>query len=176
MPGYHTHEVIAAFVSVPLVILYYKLSGNISSSLVFLLSMLFGVFFLSPDIDVKSKAYRRWSFLRFMWIPYITIMKHRSFFSHFPFISSVIRAIYLTFAIATISALIIYSFTLLFVFLGVKVQTKNLLSIIRDSFFTTIRIITDVDTKFIIAFVLGISVGDTIHTIVDMISSKVKKM
>lgn len=176
MPKHNTHEFFGALFSIPLTFLYYKISKDISSSLVFLISMIFGVLFLSPDLDVKSKTYRRWSFLRFIWIPYISVMKHRSFLSHFPLISSLTRAAYLTFSITIVSALIIYSFTLIFIFLGINLQTKNPLSIIKESFFTTIRMITDVETKFIIAFILGISCGDTIHTILDTISTKIKRI
>ena len=51
--------------------------------LIFSLSYLFATFFLSPDLDIDSKPYKRWGILRFIWWPYKVIFKHRGF-SHNP--------------------------------------------------------------------------------------------
>lgn len=175
MPRYHTHEVFASLFTIPLTYLYYKITRDLGASAVFFISIIFGVFFLSPDLDTKSKAYRRWSFLRFIWIPYMKLVKHRSFLSHFPVVSSIIRSIYLTLSIAFISALIIYFLTAIFVFLGVEMKTKNFLLVFRESFFSTVHILLDIDLKFLIAFLIGISSGDTIHMVIDLVSTKIKR-
>ncbi|SFM29516.1 metal-binding protein [Methanolobus profundi] len=53
--------------------------------LVFALAYLFATFYLSPDLDINSKPYKRWGILKFLWWPYKVIFKHRGF-SHNPII------------------------------------------------------------------------------------------
>jgi uncharacterized metal-binding protein len=43
---------------------------------------LFATFFLSPDLDIESTPYKRWSFLRFLWWPYKVMFKHRGLSHH----------------------------------------------------------------------------------------------
>ena len=47
--------------------------------LIFSLSYLFATFFLSPDLDIESKPYKRWGILRLILWPYKVILKHRGF-------------------------------------------------------------------------------------------------
>ena len=56
---------------------------------------LVGTFWMNPDLDIKSNPYRRWGFLRFMWIPYQKL-KHRSIWTHGYVIGDMIRYLYLT--------------------------------------------------------------------------------
>lgn len=58
---------------------------DLHTILIFSLSYLFATFFLSPDLDIDSKPYKRWGILRFLWWPYKVIFKHRGF-SHNPII------------------------------------------------------------------------------------------
>lgn len=56
---------------------------------------LFGGLFLSPDLDVPSRPYYRWSFLRWLWVPYMRLIpRHRHFTSHGLFIGSALRLLY----------------------------------------------------------------------------------
>lgn len=54
-----------------------------------------GGWFLSPDLDLKSDPWKRWSVLRFIWIPYQRFIPHRNWKSHAPVIGSLIRLLYL---------------------------------------------------------------------------------
>jgi uncharacterized metal-binding protein len=38
---------------------------------------------------------KRWGFLKFIWFPYGYVFRHRSIFTHFPFISDLFRLLYL---------------------------------------------------------------------------------
>lgn len=38
---------------------------------------LWGGLLLSPDLDTRSRPYKRWGLLRFFWLPYQKTMKHR---------------------------------------------------------------------------------------------------
>ena len=52
--------------------------------------------YLSPDMDLESKPYKRWGWLRWIWIPYQKLIPcHRHWLSHGIIIGSVIRLLYL---------------------------------------------------------------------------------
>jgi uncharacterized metal-binding protein len=54
-----------------------------------------GGYWLSPDLDIKSRPFLRWGILRFIWLPYQRFIPHRSPLSHAPAIGSLLRLIYL---------------------------------------------------------------------------------
>lgn len=54
-----------------------------------------GGYWLSPDLDIKSRPFLRWSVLRFIWMPYQRLIPHRSPLSHAPVLGSAIRLLYL---------------------------------------------------------------------------------
>ena len=58
-------------------------------------AFLLGGYFLSPDLDTNSNAFKRWGLIKLIWLPYKKVFKHRSFFSHGPFIGTTIRLLYL---------------------------------------------------------------------------------
>ncbi len=170
MPKSHTHEKWALLFAMPLSYIYFKLSGNLISSIVFFVSFIFGVFMLSPDLDTKSKSYSRWGFLRFIWLPYRKIMKHRSIFSHLPFVGTLIRTSYLVISITLIVCLITY--IMLFI-LGIKTN-QNIFLLMKNSFVMTFKVILQIKRDYIIAAILGISMGDLIHYILDVFASYLK--
>ncbi|MBD1804067.1 metal-binding protein [Microcoleus sp. FACHB-SPT15] len=53
-----------------------------------------GGLYLSPDLDLVSKPYKRWGWLRWIWIPYQKYIPHRSPLSHAPLLGSTIRLLY----------------------------------------------------------------------------------
>jgi len=50
--------------------------------LIFSLAYLFGTFFLSPDLDIKSSPYRRWGVLKVIWRPHQQLFGHRGVLHH----------------------------------------------------------------------------------------------
>ncbi len=54
-----------------------------------------GGYWLSPDLDIKSRPFLRWGILRFIWIPYQRLIPHRSPLSHAPALGSLLRLLYL---------------------------------------------------------------------------------
>ncbi|MBW4677696.1 MAG: metal-binding protein [Desmonostoc geniculatum HA4340-LM1] len=79
----------------------YYLSKDWMISSIFTSSYLLGGMYLSPDLDLRSKAYYRWGFLRYVWKPYQKLIPHRgrffrrNFLSHSPVIGTVLRVSYL---------------------------------------------------------------------------------
>lgn len=62
----------------------------------FIAGYLFSTFYLSPDLDLpQSNPSQRWGVLKILWVPYQMLFSHRSFFSHFPVISSILRLVYI---------------------------------------------------------------------------------
>ncbi len=54
-----------------------------------------GGYWLSPDLDIKSRPFLRWGILKIIWIPYQRLIPHRSPLSHTPVLGSLIRLVYL---------------------------------------------------------------------------------
>lgn len=54
-------------------------------------SFAWGGLWLSPDLDTRSRALRRWGPLGWIWRPYRTLIPHRSLFSHGPLIGTGLR-------------------------------------------------------------------------------------
>ncbi|GBE17996.1 hypothetical protein BMS3Abin16_00584 [archaeon BMS3Abin16] len=59
----------------------------------FALGFLVSFFLFSPDLDSRSASYRRWGALRFFWLPYIFVFRHRGL-SHNPILGPLSRLIY----------------------------------------------------------------------------------
>jgi uncharacterized metal-binding protein len=59
------------------------------------MAFLLGGLLLSPDLDTRSNATRRWGPLKLLWWPYRKLLSHRSLFSHTPLIGSAGRLLYL---------------------------------------------------------------------------------
>jgi uncharacterized metal-binding protein len=52
--------------------------------------------YLSPDLDLVSKPYKRWGWLRWIWVPYQKLIPcHRHWLSHGVIVGSVVRLLYL---------------------------------------------------------------------------------
>lgn len=58
-------------------------------------AFLLGGLWLSPDLDLPSRASRRWGPLGLMWWPYRRLLRHRSLLSHSPFLGSGLRLLWL---------------------------------------------------------------------------------
>jgi uncharacterized metal-binding protein len=96
MPSGQTHDRITLW-SLPVVTgLTVALTRNSNITLLVSGGFLFSGLMLSPDLDLKSRPFKRWGWLRWIWIPYQKSMHHRSIFSHGPVIGTTVRVLYLT--------------------------------------------------------------------------------
>lgn len=82
MPNHRTHEKINIAVLIILLILIAPLT-NIATAIVFTVAFILCTFYITPDLDINSKPYRRWKLLRIIWWPYKRMFKHRGL-SHNP--------------------------------------------------------------------------------------------
>ncbi len=125
-----------------------------------------GTFLLSPDVDLPgSKPAKRWGLLRCIWFPYQSLSRHRGI-SHLPVIGSLLRLLYL------IGLVLFLYFTLLGV---ISTLDKSIAGVLSG--FNPFELLSEVfrDEKSLY-FVAGIICADTVHIILDGVSSLVKKL
>ncbi|MEY3297774.1 MAG: hypothetical protein RLZZ597_1034 [Cyanobacteriota bacterium] len=71
------------------------------------LGFLLGGWVFGPDLDIHSVQYKRWGWLRWIWLPYRGSMRHRSRWSHGPVIGTVIRVAYISIWLALAAIVVI---------------------------------------------------------------------
>ena len=150
MPSGKTHEVIN-FGVLPLVLTFYEQTYFLS----FIFGYLFATFYLSPDLDLpQSRPFQRWGIFKLIWLPY-TKFKHRSFFTHFPIISSLIRILYIG---LILFGIINFLYGLIFV---VYPKESLVLKEAFEYYFFSGKVIS------LKATIIGIIIADTIHILLD---------
>lgn len=102
MPSGRTHDRITLW-SLPLVA-GFTFSQTQSGNLTLLVSggFLLGGLMFGPDLDIYSRQFQRWGWLRWIWIPYQKSLRHRSFLSHGPVIGTSLRSLYFVLWIGTV--------------------------------------------------------------------------
>jgi uncharacterized metal-binding protein len=124
-----------------------------------LIGYLFGTYYLSPDLDLRSRSYYRWKYIRFIWHLYQKTFSHRSFWTHGIIIGDIIRILYLIFIISIL-------LTPIFIFFDVDVLKLYNTFITNYDFFS----------PFIISFVSGIFLASLLHIVSDKLVSYIKKI
>ncbi|MEN9206125.1 MAG: metal-binding protein [Thermostichales cyanobacterium DRC_bins_46] len=81
--------------TLPLVTLLAGLVGGAAMALAVGGGYLFAGLMFAGDLDTYSRQYRRWLWLRWIWIPYQKLCRHRSFWSHGPIVGTLGRLLYL---------------------------------------------------------------------------------
>ncbi|MEW6491756.1 MAG: metal-binding protein [Cyanobacteriota bacterium] len=164
MPSGQTHDRITLW-SLP-VVTGLTLATTRSGDLALIVSggFLFSGLMFSPDLDLKSLPFKRWGWLRWIWIPYQKAMRHRSLFSHGPLIGTVVRVLYLA---------------VWFVVIGILVL--GVIQLFRDvpwswpRFYRDVaRLVIDYRAEWIALFV-GLELGAMIHSVSDWTSTAVKR-
>lgn len=110
MPSGQTHDRITIW-SVP-VVAGITLISTRSSSVTLLVAggFMFGGLMFGPDLDIYSRQFQRWGFLRWIWLPYQKSLRHRSFLSHGPIIGTTLRVVYLTTFLGVVAILLLVIF------------------------------------------------------------------
>ncbi|MFB2922706.1 MULTISPECIES: metal-binding protein [Aerosakkonema] len=106
MPSGGTHDRITLW-SLP-VVAGFTFGQTQSGNLTLLVSggFLFGGLMFGPDLDIYSRQFQRWGWLRWIWIPYQKSLRHRSFLSHGPIIGTALRSLYLICGIVALGSLL----------------------------------------------------------------------
>ncbi|WP_048129186.1 MULTISPECIES: metal-binding protein [unclassified Methanosarcina] len=118
---------------------------------IFSFALLFGTYYLSPDLDTKSEPFKRWGILKYIWWPYQKIFKHRGKLHH-PLSGPII-------IISTVSLFIIAPVVKFFDLDINQIPTKYLISLLSG-------IVVSIEAHII---------ADMIYTKVKIKSTKIKK-
>ncbi len=95
MPSGKTHDRITLW-SLPWIVgLTFILTRSSELTLLVSGGFLFSGLMFGPDLDIYSVQFKRWGWLRRLWLPYQKMMRHRSFFSHGLIIGTGLRLLYL---------------------------------------------------------------------------------
>ncbi len=97
MPNAQTHDLITLVTAAGANVAYFRMAPHPDTKLaiLFTVSYLFAGYACAGDLDLKSKEYRRWGPLRFLWLPYQKLVPHRSWVSHGLIAGGIIRLLYL---------------------------------------------------------------------------------
>ncbi|QQE63372.1 metal-binding protein [Leptolyngbya sp. BL0902] len=94
MSSGRTHDRITLWTLPLVVVLAFRLTLNAWLTVWVCLGFLVGGWMFGPDLDIHSVQYKRWGWLRWIWLPYRSRIRHRSAWSHGPVIGTLIRVIY----------------------------------------------------------------------------------
>ncbi|MGI0485413.1 metal-binding protein [Pantanalinema rosaneae CENA516] len=95
MPSGRTHDRITLW-SLPLIAtVAFERTRSGSLTLLVAGGFLFSGLMFGPDLDIHSRQYLRWGWLRWIWLPYRRGMRHRSVWSHGPIVGTIVRVVYL---------------------------------------------------------------------------------
>lgn len=107
MPSGKTHDRITLW-SLPWVGgLTFLVTRDPKLTLIVATTFLFSGLMFGPDLDIYSIQYKRWGWLRWIWLPYQKAFRHRSSLSHGPIVGTSLRLIYFLGILGIITALII---------------------------------------------------------------------
>src|SRR6267154_1876546 len=97
MPNAPTHDFLTLATVTAADILYFQRASYPETKLaaLFTVTYVFAGYACAGDLDLKSREYRRWGPLRFLWWPYRALVPHRSWISHGLLLGGAIRVLYL---------------------------------------------------------------------------------
>ena len=107
MPSGQTHDRITLWSLPVITALTLAVTRNSNLTLLVAGGFLFSGLMLSPDLDLRSRPFKRWGWLRWIWLPYQKMMRHRSIFSHGLLIGTTLRVLYLVSWIMVLTVVIV---------------------------------------------------------------------
>ncbi len=127
-------------------------------------SFWFSGYMFGPDLDIYSRQYQRWGWLRWLWRPYQRCIRHRSPLSHGPLIGTLLRVLYLGLWLGLMG----------FIYLGVRRSMGDELGLDRQWLGQWPVLITPYQPQ-ILAALIGLELGAMSHYLADMVSSTIKQ-
>ncbi|NER45288.1 MAG: metal-binding protein [Symploca sp. SIO1A3] len=164
MPSGQTHDRITLW-SLPVVTaLTLAVTRNSDLTLLVAGGFFFSGLMLSPDLDLRSRPFKRWGYLRWIWIPYQRMMRHRSVFSHGMLVGTTLRVLYL---LSWVILLTLFIVAVAHLFGGEPVPWQEFArSVVRSLFSYRVKLI---------ALFIGLELGASSHYLADWSSSAYKR-
>lgn len=103
MPSGRSHDAITILLAAPAAVITYAVTRDLPTAVIFAVAFIFAGVMFGPDLDTKSKQYSRWGPFRIIWIPYRTVFRHRSRWSHGLIFGTLFRVVYFV-GVATLIA------------------------------------------------------------------------
>ena len=174
MANYKTHDRVTLYSAVLLAPLCYWAASQYTTgsggdaaamtpaqtTLLVLGAHLFSGLWLSNDLDIYSRIYRRWGPLRFLWYPYQKLVAHRSWLSHNPWVGPLLRLLYL-YAMVELVLLGAHRLTRFLGTASAMVETGLAWTALAWSFLWT-------QPHVSVPIVVGLILGSAMHSLVDM--------
>lgn len=175
MPSGRTHDSITLW-TLPIVAgTTFGLTQSGNLTLLVSGGFLFSGLMFGPDLDIYSQQYKRWGWLRWIWLPYRKSMRHRSSLSHGFMVGTIGRILYLGLWIALLGSVGILGVAIAQELLGVnsswQVMAHQQLSISTDWVGRSLKQYW----MECIALVLGLELGAMSHSLSDWTGSAVKR-
>ncbi|PSF36839.1 metal-binding protein [Aphanothece hegewaldii CCALA 016] len=166
MPSGRTHDRITLWSLPWLVVLSLLLSRSGELTLIISSGFLFSGLMFGPDLDIYSVQYKRWGFLRWIWQPYQSMIRHRSWLSHGLLVGTFVRILYLS------SVLILLGLPFI---LTIQLFWGNNWN--KEQIFDEIwQLLTRVYPYEVIALIIGLELGAMSHSISDWLGSSYKRL
>ncbi|MBE9167108.1 metal-binding protein [Pleurocapsales cyanobacterium LEGE 06147] len=107
MPSGRTHDRLTLWSLPPIAGGTFWLTRNGELTLILAAAFLFSGLMFGPDLDIYSIQFKRWGWLRWIWLPYQKALRHRSLLSHGLIIGTVLRVLYLFTILAVIAFIVV---------------------------------------------------------------------
>jgi uncharacterized metal-binding protein len=104
MPAGKTHDKVTLWLTPLIIGGSFGVTRNERLTLLTAIAFVFSGLMFGPDLDIYSRQYQRWGWLRWMWLPYRKLLRHRSPLSHGFLLGTVLRLLYVG-ALATATGL-----------------------------------------------------------------------
>lgn len=108
MPSGRTHDIITFALIPPVVIGGWMYWNTWPLACIVTAAMVFAGLMFGPDLDLYSRQYKRWGPLRFIWVPYMMAIGHRSRLSHGLVLGTIFRVLYFIAVFALLSSVTLY--------------------------------------------------------------------
>ena len=165
MPSGKTHDRITLWSLPGIVLITIFLTGSGELTLIVAGAFLFSGLMFGPDLDIYSIQFKRWGYLRRIWLPYRKWMSHRSVFSHGIIVGTIGRLLYLGSLITLVAIIVIAIAQLIWGF------TWNWQTFVTQLF----KQIFSVYPQEAIALLVGLELGSLSHSLSDWIVSAYKR-
>ncbi len=174
MPSGRTHDSITLW-GLPIVTgTAWFYSGNPTIAIITAGSYLFAGLMFGPDLDIYSHQYKRWGPLRWLWLPYRKMLRHRSIFSHGFILGTIGRLLYVTLIGFTTTFFCILGWSVALHYQGITTWDRAAAPI-TSSILTPIVHTVQQYPQLWLAALLGLETGAMSHSISDTIGSAWKR-
>ncbi len=137
-------------------------------------SYLFAGLMFGPDLDIYSHQYKRWGPLRWLWLPYRKMLRHRSVFSHGFILGTIGRILYVTLLGLTATFFCVLGWSIALHYQGVTTWDRAAVPL-TTSILTPIVQGFQTHWQIWLAALFGLETGAMSHSISDTIGSAWKR-